>query len=129
MISTEPMVISGHLRPFLIDGWLVSLSVLSFVVLSKTVFAARVVSACQLGRRCTRLMSSSFSFKPAIEFAISQDKVKHEDEVDLTKSSVGIDSVVLRNSDGVVIASIYKRIIKEFEDSKRLEEGEQTVES
>ena len=49
--------------------------------------------------------------------------------MDLTKSSVGIDSVVLRNSDGVVIASIYKRIIKEFEDSKRLEEGEQTVES
>ena len=98
---------------------------LSLVVLSKTVFAASVVSACQLGRRCTRLMSSSFSFKPAIEFAISQDKIRHEDEVDLSKSSVGIDSVVLRNADGVVIASIYKRIIKEFEDSKHLEEGEQ----
>ncbi len=74
-------------------------------------------------------MSSSFSFLPAIEFAISQDKIKHKDEVDLTKSSVGIDSVVLRNADGVVIASIYKRIIKEFEESKRSEEGDQLAES
>ena len=41
-------------------------------------------------------------------------------EVDLSKSAVGVDSVVLRNADGVVIASIYKRMIKEFEDSKRL---------
>ena len=49
--------------------------------------------------------------------------------MDLSKSSVGIDSVVLRNADGVVIASIYKRIIKEFEDSKHLEEGEQMGES
>ncbi len=105
------------------------MSALSFAVLSKTVFAASVVSSCQLGRRCTRLMSSSFSFKPAIEFAISQDKIKHEDEVDLSKSSVGIDSVVLRNAEGVVIASIYKRIIKEFVDSKRLVEDEQAADS
>ena len=41
-------------------------------------------------------------------------------EVDLSKSAVGVDSVVLRNADGVVIASIYKRMIKEFEDSRRL---------
>ena len=74
-------------------------------------------------------MSSSFSFKPAIEFAISQDKIKHEDEVDLSKSSVGIDSVVLRNAEGVVIASIYKRIIKESVDSKRLVEDEQAADS
>ena len=74
-------------------------------------------------------MSSSFSFQPAIEFAISQDKIKHENEVDLSKSSVGIDSVVLRNADGVVIASIYKRIIKEFEDSKHLAEGDEATES
>ena len=74
-------------------------------------------------------MSNSFSFKPAIEFAISQDKIKHESEVDLSKCSVGIDSIVLRNADGAVIASIYKRIIKEFEDSKLLEEGEQKAES
>ena len=74
-------------------------------------------------------MSNPFSFKPAIEFAISQDKIKHEDEVDLSKSSVGIDSVVLRNADGQVLASIYKRIIKEHEDSKRLEEGGQMAES
>ena len=74
-------------------------------------------------------MSNSFSFKPAIEFAISQDKIKHEDEVDLSKSSVGIDSVVLRNAEGVVIASIYKRIIKEFVDSKRLVEDEQAADS
>ncbi len=74
-------------------------------------------------------MSSSFSFQPAIEFAISQDKIKHENEVDLTKSSVGIDSVVLRNADGVVIASIYKKIIKEFEQSKRSEGGDQLAES
>ena len=108
-------------------GWLTCRP--SFVVLSKTVFAASVVSACQLGRRCTRLMSSSFSFKPAIEFAISQDKIKHESEVDLSKCSVGIDSIVLRNADGAVIASIYKRIIKEHEESKRLEEGDQMVDS
>lgn len=74
-------------------------------------------------------MSNPFSFKPAIEFAISQDKIKHEDEVDLSKSSVGIDSVVLRNADGQVLASIYKRIIKEHEDSKRLEEGGQMADS
>lgn len=74
-------------------------------------------------------MSNSFSFKPAIEFAISQDKIKHEDEVDLSKSSVGIDSVVLRNAEGVVIASIYKRIIKEFVDSKHLVEDEQAADS
>ena len=74
-------------------------------------------------------MPRLFSFKPAIEFAISQDKIKHEDEVDLSKSSVGVDSVVLRNAEGVVIASIYKRIIKEFEDSKRLAEEGQSVES
>ena len=74
-------------------------------------------------------MTSSFSFKPAIEFAIFQDKIKHENEVDLSKSSVGIDSVVLRNADGVVIASIYKRILKEIEASKSLGEGDQAVES
>ena len=74
-------------------------------------------------------MSNSFSFKPAIEFAISQDKIKHEDEVDLSKSSVGIDAVVLRNSDGQVLASIYKRIIKEYAESKRLQEGDQMVDS
>lgn len=100
-----------------------------FAVLSKTVFAASVLLACQLGRSRNCLMTSSFSFKPAIEFAISQEKIKHEDEVDLSKSSVGIDSVVLRNADGVVIASIYKRILKEIEDSKSLEEGDQVVES
>ena len=49
--------------------------------------------------------------------------------MDLSKSSVGIDSVVLRNAEGVVIASIYKRIIKEFVDSKRLVEDEQAADS
>ena len=71
------MASSGHLRSFLIDGWFVHLLVLSFVVSSKTVFYASVVSASQLDRRSTRLMSSSFSFKPAIEFVIFQDKIKH----------------------------------------------------
>lgn len=55
-------------------------------------------------------MSSSFSFKPVIEFVISQDRIKPEDQVDSSKSSVGIDSVVLRNADSVVIANIYQRI-------------------
>jgi hypothetical protein len=115
--------------PSLINAWLFRLAALSVSALSKTAFAGSVVLACQLGWRCIRLMSSSFSFQPAIEFAISQDKIKHENEVDLSKSSVGIDSVVLRNADGVVIASIYKRIIKEFEDSKRLAEGDEAAES
>ena len=53
-------------------------------------------------------MFSSFSFQPVTEFAKSQDKIKHEDEVDLSKSFIGIDSVVFRYADDVVIASIYK---------------------
>ena len=99
-----------YLRSSLIDSWLVHFLALSFVLSSTNVFFASVVSACQLGRKCTRLMSSSFSFKPVIEFVISQDRIKPEDQVDSSKSSVGIDSVVLRNADSVVIANIYQRI-------------------
>ena len=39
----------GHQWPSLFDRWLAHLTGLSFVVLSKTVFAASVGSACQLG--------------------------------------------------------------------------------
>lgn len=39
-------------------------------------------------------------------------KIKHEDQLDLSKSSVGTDSVILRNADAVVIASFIKELSK-----------------
>ena len=71
-------------------------------------------------------MFGSFSFQPAIQFAISQDKANHEDEVN-SLSYVGINYIGLLGSDGVAIASIYKTILKEFDDSKPLEKDDQSI--
>ena len=73
-------------------------------------------------------MSGSFLFQPAIQFAISQDKTNHEDYVD-SWIYVGINYVGLLGSDGLAIVSIYKTIIKEFDDSKPLEKEDQSTEA
>ena len=65
-------------------------------------------------------------FQPAIQFALSQDKTNHEDAVN-SLSYVGINYVGLLGSNGVAIASIYKTIIKEFDDSKPLEKEDQSI--
>ena len=55
----------------------------------------------------------SASFKAAIQFALEIGKIQSETEVDITKSTAGIDTFLLRNSQGATIASISKRVLKE----------------
>lgn len=55
----------------------------------------------------------STSFDAAIQFALEIGKIQSKAEVDITKSTVGIDAFLLRNSQGATIASISKRVLKE----------------
>ena len=55
----------------------------------------------------------SASFDAAIQFALEIGKIQSKDEVDITKSTAGIDAFLLRNSQGATIASISKRMLKE----------------
>ena len=55
----------------------------------------------------------STSFDAAIEFALEIGKIQSKAEVDITKSTAGIDAFLLRNSQGATIASISKRVLKE----------------
>ena len=55
----------------------------------------------------------SASFDAAIQFALEIGKIQSKAEVDITKSTAGIDAFVLRSSQGVTIASISKRVLKE----------------
>ena len=55
----------------------------------------------------------SVSFDAAIQFALEIGKIKSKAEVDVTKSTAGIDAFLLRNSRGATIASISKRVLKE----------------
>ena len=55
----------------------------------------------------------SVSFDAAIQFALEIGKIKSKAEVDVTKSTAGIDAFLLRNSQGATIASISKRVLKE----------------
>ena len=58
-------------------------------------------------------MADTDPFSTAIQFAISTGKIQSASEIDLSKSTTGIDSVILRNEQGITVASISKRILKE----------------
>lgn len=55
----------------------------------------------------------SREFAAALEYAMDSGKIQSRDEIDLSKCTIGIDSFILRNSLGVTIASISKRVLKE----------------
>ena len=55
----------------------------------------------------------STSFDAAIQFALEIRKIQSKAEVDITKSTAGIDAFLLRNSQGATIATISKRVLKE----------------
>ena len=58
-------------------------------------------------------MADTSSFNTAIQFAISTGKIQSSSDIDLSKSTTGIDAVILRNQQGITVASISKRILKE----------------
>ena len=58
-------------------------------------------------------MADTSSFKTAIQFAISTGKIQSASDIDLSKSTTGIDAVILRNQQGITVASISKRVLKE----------------
>jgi hypothetical protein len=63
-------------------------------------------------------MTDSKPFEAAIQFAKSSGKIKSESEIDLAKSTSGIDAVILRNTQGITIASISKRVLKELAENQ-----------
>ena len=58
-------------------------------------------------------MADTSSFNTAIQFAISTGKIQSTSDIDLSKSTTGIDAVILRNQQGITVASISKRVLKE----------------
>ena len=58
-------------------------------------------------------MAETTLLTTAIQFAISTGKIQSASDIDLSKSTSGIDSVILRNQDGITVASISKRVLKE----------------
>ena len=58
-------------------------------------------------------MADTSSFNTAIQFATSTGKIQSASDIDLSKSTTGIDAVILRNQQGITVASISKRILKE----------------
>ena len=58
-------------------------------------------------------MADTNPFSTAIQFAISTGKIQSASDNDLSKRTTGIDSVILRNEQGITVASISKRILKE----------------
>ena len=55
----------------------------------------------------------SVNLDAAIHFALEIGKIQSKSEVDISKSTAGIDSFLLRNTQGATIASISKRVLKE----------------
>lgn len=55
----------------------------------------------------------SVNLDAAIQFALEIGKIQSKSEVDVSKSTAGIDAFLLRNSQGATIASISKRVLKE----------------
>lgn len=55
----------------------------------------------------------SVNLDAAIQFALEIGKIQSKSEVDISKSTAGIDAYLLRNSQGATIASISKRVLKE----------------
>ena len=58
-------------------------------------------------------MADTSSFNTAIQFAISTGKIQWASDIDLSKSTTGIDAFILRNQQGITVASISKRVLKE----------------
>ena len=55
----------------------------------------------------------SVNLDAAIQFALEIGKIQSKSEVDILKSTAGIDAFLLRNTQGATIASISKRVLKE----------------
>ncbi len=55
----------------------------------------------------------SVNLDAAIQFALEIGKIQSKTEVDISKSTAGIDAFLLRNSQGATVASISKRVLKE----------------
>ena len=55
----------------------------------------------------------SVNLGAAIQFALEIGKIQSKSEVDISKSTAGIDAFLLRNAQGATIASISKRVLKE----------------
>ena len=55
----------------------------------------------------------SVNLDAAIQFALKIGKIQTKSEVDISKSTAGIDAFLLRNTQGATIASISKRVLKE----------------
>jgi len=55
----------------------------------------------------------SVNLDAAIQFALEIGKIQSKSEVDISKSTAGIDAFLLRNTQGATIASISKRVLKE----------------
>ena len=58
-------------------------------------------------------MADRNPFSTAIHFALSTGKIQSASEIDLSKCTTGIDAVILRNQQGITVASISKRVLKE----------------
>ena len=58
-------------------------------------------------------MADTSPFSTAIQFALSAGKIQSASEIDLSKSTTGIDAVILRNQQGITVATISKRVLKE----------------
>ena len=55
----------------------------------------------------------SVNLDAAIQFALEIGKIQSKSEVDISKSTAGIDAFLLRNTQGATIANISKRVLKE----------------
>lgn len=71
-------------------------------------------------------MESQSVLESAIKLSIECGKIKSQNDIDLKKCTIGVDSIILRNSNGVVVSSISKRLLKEVaenEDVAKLKEN------
>ena len=59
----------------------------------------------------------SVNLDAAIQFALEIGKIQSKSEVDISKSTAGIDAFLLRNTQGATIASISKRVLKEISEN------------
>ena len=58
-------------------------------------------------------MAETTPLTTAIQFAISTGKIQSASDIDLSTCTSGIDAVILRNQEGITVASISKRVLKE----------------
>lgn len=63
-------------------------------------------------------MESQNVLESAIKFSIECGKINSQADIDLEKCTIGVDSIILRNSNGVVVSSISKRLLKEVAENE-----------